>query len=115
MQIKDSLYHKVWEVKEENGMKKVTLGDSKKNKDGTYENWSWFDCLLVGKAKDVEVKEGDTVTVKSGLIQKRKYKDKYYDNVVIFEIEVTDSGNGSKQDTEDFDDFEVDDDDLPWT
>ena len=105
-----SFYHKVWEVKEENGMKKVTLGDSKKNKDGSYENWSWFDCLLVGKAKEVELNKGDTVTIKAGQVQKRKYKGKYYDNVVIFDLEVTKKAEGGEDET--FDDFEVDDDDV---
>ena len=114
MQIKDSKYHKVWKVVEENGMKKVDLGDSKKNQDGTYENWSWFGCLLVGNAKDVEVQEGDTVTIKSGLVQKRKYKDKYYDNVVIFAIEVTDTGGKMNDDyVEDEDVFdEINDEDM---
>ena len=92
MQIKDSKFHKVWKIEENNGLKFIDLGDSKKEKDGSYTNWTWFKCMLVGNAKNVELAEGDTVTVVSGLVQKRKYNDKYYDNVVIFDIEVTKKG-----------------------
>jgi len=116
MQIKDSRYHKVWEVKEENGLKKVNLGDSKKNKDGTYDSWTWFDCLLVSQAKEVELNKGDTVTIKSGLVQKRKYEGKYYDNVVIFSLEVTEKAKNTGGSEVDLDDFaSIDsDDELPF-
>ena len=107
MQIKDSRYHKVWEVKEENGIKKVNLGDSKKNKDGSWDNWTWFDCMLVGDAKKVEINKGDTITINSGQVQKRKYKGKYYDNVVLFNIEVTDKSD--EIDPGDFESVEEDD------
>jgi hypothetical protein len=114
MQIgKASLYHKVWEVKEENGMKKVTLGDSRKNKDGSYENWSWFDCLLVSKAKEVDIEKGDTIKILSGQVQKRKYKDKYYDNVVLFDIEIMEKGD-SVSDEDVFEEVDIDSGDLPF-
>ena len=112
MQIANSKYHKVWEVKEENNIKKVTLGDSKKNKDGTYENWSWFDCMLVGKAKEINISKGDTVTIVSGLVQKRKYQGKYYDNIVIFELEVTNKEGGKMEDS--YDDLENLSSDIPF-
>jgi len=48
-------YLKVWEKEEQNGFIKLNLGDSAKKKDGTYENWTWFGCTLLGNAKDVEV------------------------------------------------------------
>ncbi len=89
MQIKDSRFHKVWKVEEKNGFKKIQLGDSKKEKDGNYSNWSWFDVTLVGNAKNQEINEGDTITILSGRCDKRKYNDKFYDDVVIFEFEVT--------------------------
>ena len=113
MQIKDSRFHKVWEVKNQNGFTKVNLGDSKKNKDGGYDNFTWFDCLLVGNAKNVQLNKGDTITVVSGQITKRKYNGKFYDDMVIFELEVTkraevnpvqsDSGLGDFQALEDDD------------
>ena len=89
MQIKDSRFHKVWKVEEKNGFKKIQLGDSKKEKDGSYSNWSWFDVTLVGNAKNIPIAEGDTITIISGLCNKRKYNDKFYDDVVIFDFEVT--------------------------
>ncbi len=94
MQIKDSRFHKVWEVKVENGFKKVKLGDSRKLKDGTFENWSWFDVAFVSSAQGLQVEEGDTITIISGQVQKRKYEGKYYDNVVVFEAEITQKGQG---------------------
>ena len=89
MNIKDSRGHIVWKIKEKNGFKNVDLGDGKKNKDGTWDNFTWFNCGLFSNAKDLEINEGDTLTIISGLVQKRKYEGKYYDNIVIFEAEVT--------------------------
>ena len=83
---------KVWKKEEQNGFTKLDIGDSKKLKDGKYENFTWFGCTLVGGAKAVEVSEGDTVEIKSGLITKRKYNEKWYDDIVIFDIEVTKKG-----------------------
>ncbi len=82
-------YLKVWEVKDENGWIKVNLGDSRKLKDGSYQNFTWWDCSLVGNAKNVLLEKGDTVEVKSGIIYQEKYNDKYYNRITIFEIEVT--------------------------
>jgi len=95
MQIKDSKYHKVWKKKEQNGFTKLDLGDSKKNKDGSYTNWSWFDVTVLGNAKNVEVNEGDTIEIKSGIVSKRKYNDKYYDDVIIFEMEIMKKGENN--------------------
>ena len=82
-------YLKVWKVQEQNGFTKLDLGDSKKLKDGGYDNFTWFGCTLVGNAKNVAVNEKDTIEIKSGLITKRKGNDgKWYDDVVIFEFEV---------------------------
>ena len=81
-------YLKVWKVKENNGYKKLDLGDSKKNKDGEYDNWTWFDCLLVGNAKTLEVREQDTIEIKNGIISQEKYNDKWYTRIVIFDAEV---------------------------
>lgn len=84
-------YLKVWKIEEVNGLKKVTLGDSKKNQDGTYDNWNWFGCLLVGNAKNVPLNEGDKVEVISGQISQKKWNDKWMTNIVIFDIEVMES------------------------
>ena len=91
---------KVWKKEEVNGITKVDLGDSSKNKDGTWNNFSWFGCALFKEAKEVTLSEGDTVSVTNGLITKYKSpKDgKYYDNVVIFDIEVTKQGEVKSKD-----------------
>jgi hypothetical protein len=86
-------YLKVWKKKEQNGFTKLDLGDSKKNKDDTYTNWTWFDCLLVGNAKNVTINENDTVEIKNGIISQEKYQDKWYTRIVIFDIEVMHKGN----------------------
>lgn len=95
MQIKDSKFHKVWKVElDQNGRKKVNLGDSKKNQDGSFNNWTWFFCNLVGNAKGVHIDEGDTITIKNGKIEMYKTQSGEYKNsITIFDIEVTAKGN----------------------
>ena len=97
---------KVWKKAEQNGFTKLDLGDSKKQKDGSYANWTWFGCTLLGNAKSVDIIEGDVVEVKSGIISQRKYKDKWYNDIVIFEIEVMQKSNSqhtsNKPDDNDF-------------
>ncbi len=118
MQIKDSRFHKVWKIKEENGFKKVDLGDSKKNKDGNYDNWTWFDVTLVGGAKNTPISEGDTITINSGLFTQRKYNNKYYNDIVVFDFEVTrQSDQASQQNNQDdLNGFQAidGDDDIPF-
>ena len=84
---------KVWKVKESpGGYTRIDLGDGKKNKDGEWSNFSWFDCMLLGDAKSVKVSEGDKVEVKNGIIYQEKYQDKWYTKVIIFDLEVMESG-----------------------
>lgn len=83
-------YLRVWKIKTtNNGYRKLDLGDSKKNTDGTYTNWTWFDCLLVGDAKDKPVNENDKIEIKSGIISQEKYQEKWYTRIVIFDFDVT--------------------------
>jgi len=118
MQIKDSRYHKVWDVTEKNGFTKLNLGDSKKNKDGEYDNWTWYDVTLVGNAKNVTVNKGDTITIVSGQFNLRKYEGKYYNDIVVFELEVTkraeENGNSQNESTEGFRVDEDFDPNLPF-
>ena len=100
-------YLKVWKKEEKNGFTKLNLGDSKKQKDGSYENWTWFGCTLLGNAKSVDIIEGDVVEVKSGIISQRKYNDKWYNDIVIFDIEVMKKSDKPQPK----DDFE---DDIPF-
>lgn len=95
MQINNSKFHKVWKLEiDQQGRKKVNLGDSKKNQDGSYSNWTWFYCNLVGNAKGVHLEEGDTITIKNGKIEQYKTNDGQYRNsITIFDIEVTAKSN----------------------
>lgn len=107
-------YMKVWKVEEKNGFTKLNLGDSKKAKDGTYTNWTWFGCTLLGNAKQVTVDEGDTIEIKSGIISQRKYNEKYYNDIIIFELEVmkkAESNESREKRIDNSTDFE---DDIPF-
>lgn len=94
MQISNSKFHKVWKITiDQNGNKQVNLGDSKKNQDGTFSNWTWAFCKLVGNAKGIQVEENDTITIKSGKIEQYKNKnDEYKNSITIFDFEVTAKG-----------------------
>lgn len=96
MQIQNSKFHKVWSVEiDQNGNKKIDLGDSKKNQDNSYFNWTWKWCRLVGNAKGVHLEKGDTITIKSGKID--QYIDQngnYKNSVTIFDLEVTAKNQG---------------------
>ena len=105
-------YLKVWKKTEQNGFTKLDLGDSRKNKDGTYQNWTWFGCTLFGNAKSVDIIEGDKVEVKSGIISQREYNGKWYNDIVIFEIEVM---GDSKQNRPTLVEVKADfEDDIPY-
>lgn len=80
---------KAWKIEDKGNYKKVNIGDSRKNKDGSYDNFTWFGAMFVGKAKDIELNEKDTFEVKSGIIYQNKYNNKWYTNLVIFDIGVT--------------------------
>lgn len=94
MNIMNSKFHRVWKIEiDQNGTKKVDIGDSKKLQDDTYFNWTWKWCRLVGNAKGIQVNEGDTITIKSGKLD--QYKDNsgnYRNSVTIFDFEVTAKG-----------------------
>ena len=75
---------KVWKVEENNGYVKLNLGDSVKNKDGTYDNWTWFGCALFGEAAKKTFYENDLVEVTSGIIYQEKYNEKWYTRIKIF-------------------------------
>ena len=117
MQIKDSLYHKLWEVEDKGTVKKVKFGDRKKNQDGGYDSCTWFG-IIVGKAKEIDLQEGDVFHIRSGQIFTNKGNNgKYYTSVTIFALEKVES-KGNKEESlagTPFDDvFEEADDDVPF-
>ena len=88
-------YMKVWKKESNDYGVTLNLGESKKkyNADG-YDNWTWFKCKVKGNASNVNVNEGDTIEIKSGIIQQFKTNEgKYLNDVVIFEMEVMQQGN----------------------
>ena len=79
---------KVWKVQEKNGYKFLDLGDSRKNKDGEYENCTWFGCMCLSDANNVSISEGDKVEITSGVVFLEKYNDKWSPKVKIFGLNV---------------------------
>ncbi len=86
-------YLKVWEIKEENGRRSVNPGDSKKNQDGTYSNWTWFDCRFVGSAATKPIQKDDKIEITSGMawMNKSNKDGKYYLNITVFHFDVMES------------------------
>jgi hypothetical protein len=85
-------YLKVWKVEVKEKVVLVNLGDSKKNKDGTWDNWTWFNVAFVGQAKDpaTTLNEGDLIEIISGQLTQAKDKNdpkKFYNNMVVFEFD----------------------------
>lgn len=100
MQIKDSRFHKVWDIEDKGNFSKVRLGDSKKDKEGNYTNCTW-NAILVGKAHNMGVSQNDTINILSGQIFQDKGKDgKYYTNITIFEVEFANKEQKAKDETE---------------
>lgn len=105
-------YCKVWNVEVKDKMVLVDLSVSKKNQDGTYTNSNYKKCKFVGKHVDDArtLVKGDVINVTNGLIGKREYDKKYYDDVVIFGFEIEKKVE-AKEETYNADDFmEIDED-----
>lgn len=81
-------YLKAWKVDDKGSYKLVDLGDSEKNKDGTYKNFTWYRCLFVSNAAALHINEKDTIEVLSGKITMEKYNDKWNPKVVVFDVAV---------------------------
>ena len=88
-------YAKVWkvDVKEKYIALQMTTGD--KQTDGSYKNSSW-NARLVGKAKDIQINEGDGIEIKSAKIENiyDKTNKKNWLNIIIFDFENQDSCPG---------------------
>ena len=108
---------RVWEVEDKGNYKKVNLGDSIKQKDGTYKNFTWFNVAFVGNA-NIELREKDVIEIKSGQISMNKSEKngQWYPNLVVFECEVTERKTADTKDfVEDSGFIDFEDDDVPWT
>ena len=91
-------YLKAWKIEDKGTFKLVDLGDSTKNKDGTYDNFTWYRCLFVSGASQLQINEKDTIEIKSGIITMEKYNDKWSPKVVVFEAEIIASTGGHSND-----------------
>ena len=77
---------KIWEVDVKEKMVLCDLSTSEKNKDGEWEASNYYKVKFVGKCFEnaKTLKKGDTIEIINGKIGKRKYQEKYYDDVVVF-------------------------------
>ncbi len=89
-------YLKAWKIEDKGNFKLVDLGDSDKERDGSYKNFTWFRCLFVSNAAQLQINEKDTIEVKSGKITMEKYQDKWSPKVVVFDAEIIASTNPSQ-------------------
>jgi len=109
-------YLRVWKSEVKEKMVIADLGEGKKNKDGGFDNFTWFGVKFVGNCKEKaeSLEKGDTVEIVNGLISQRKWEDKWFNDIVVFDFEVMTKGNGEvvSQTTNDF--AVEDDDDLPY-
>ena len=93
-------YLRAWKVEHKGNFQIVDLGDSDKNQDGTYKNFTWFRCMFVSKAAQLQINEKDTIEIKSGKITMEKYNEKWSPKVVVFDAEIiasTQPSNNSYQ------------------
>ena len=113
--IKDpnKIYAKVWKVDKKENYTAVNISTSDKQQDGSYKNSSWS-CRLVGKAKDVEVAEGDKLIINSAKIENIYDKEakKCWLNIIVFDAEVEGIKLPEWQDVEEVDDESSED--LPF-
>ena len=88
------IYAKVWKVDKKENYTALNISTSDKQQDGTYKNSSW-NARLVGKAKDVQVNEGDRITITSAKIENiyNKEQKRSWLNIIVFDLEV-DSSDG---------------------
>lgn len=91
---------KVWSVTIKENMVLVDLTTSKKNQDGTYTNSKYFKVKFVGKCLNdaKRLAEGDKIDILSGMIGKREYQGKYYDDLVVFSFEPSEGSAKVSQD-----------------
>ena len=100
-------YASIWKPEDKGNYKKASLGTSKKDKDGNWQSMYW-NAKFVGKA-NVPIEEKQRIKITNGTIEQRKYNDKYYYDVVIFEFELLENKKGIGKDV-----TKETEDDLPF-
>ena len=84
-------YLKVWEIEDKGNVKIINLGDSRKDRNGAWENCTWFSCMFVGDASRKEINVNDKIEVTSGTIFMEKYNEKWSPKVTVFHFNVMES------------------------
>ncbi len=77
-------YATIWQPENKGKYTIANISTSKKDKDGNYVNMSWK-AKFVGKNQDIQ--ERQRIKITKGSIEVRKYQEKYYYDVIIYEWE----------------------------
>lgn len=101
----------IWKPEDKGNYKKASISTSKKDKDGNYVNMYWT-AKFVGKA-NVPIEEKQRIKITNGVIECRKYEDKYYYDVVVFDFEPLESKK-KEQEPGTIQQVEEDDSELPF-
>lgn len=117
--IENSRFVKVWNVAVNENYVTADLSTSRKEKDGNYTNSNYKFCKFIGSclADAKNMQKGDTITILKGAIGKRKDKDgKLWDNVLVFDFEITQRAEQKQDEFEGFESIEDDDNssDIPF-
>lgn len=81
--IKDT-FATIWQPENKGKYTTANISTGKKDKDGNWTNMSWR-AKFVGKNQDIHEKQ--RINILNGAIESRKYEDKYYTDVIVFEWE----------------------------
>ena len=118
LRIENSRYVKVWKKEEADYGTKFVLGTSRKDQDGNYVNSNWWNCKLVGNAKEFGdiLEKGDIIKINAGQIESVYKKDtgKTYFNLIIFAAEYEEGHEKDGSFVEKVKEMFEDDSELPF-
>lgn len=82
------IYAKVWKVDKKENYTALQISTGDKQQDGTYKNSGW-NCRLVGKAKDIQVNESDSIVITAAKIENiyNAEQKKSWLNIIVFDFE----------------------------
>lgn len=80
-------YMKVWKIDKQEKYTRANATTSEKVEDLGYKNSNWS-LMLVGKSREVDIKEGDRIEIKSAKIENiwDKENKKNWLNVIVFDF-----------------------------
>lgn len=106
LQIKDTKAT-ITKVEDKGKFSKCTVRTAEKDLNGEWQSMFW-NAMLVGEAKNVELGEKAKVNIVSGKVKNRQYEGKTYTDLVIFKLDVLEA-----EKKEEFIPVELDDE-LPF-